>query len=123
MVLRATAHRAVTRGVTLAVVALAVATAGDRDRCVRVGRILLCLRVRVRVLLGLRVLRDVLLLPVPATTRVAARVACGLRRSRILIRLALVRSVGVGLVDGLLVGRARTAVHVASGDADGNVGV
>ena len=93
------------------------------QRSVRVQRVLLGACVRVGVLLCLADLDDVLLLAVAATTRPALALAGRLGRVGTLIGRAPVRSISVGAVVRLLIGRARTAVHVASGKADGNVGV
>src|SRR5207253_486328 len=76
-----------------------------------------------RVLLRLGCLDHVLLLAVAATAGNAAGAAARLRGVRGLIGLAVVRCIGIGTVVSRLARRARTANHVASGDADGDVGV
>ena len=96
---------------------------GNADGNVGVDRVLLGLGSRVGVLLGVRRLDHVLLLAVATAAGRAAGAAAGLRGVRGLIGLAVVRCIGIGTVVRRLGGRARTANHVISGDADGNVGV
>src|SRR5205823_1165138 len=66
---------------------------------------------------------SVLFLSVATTTRPAFGAAACLRGLGVLIGLAVVVGIGIGVVPCRLRCRARTANHVMSGDADGNVGV
>src|SRR6266516_2910696 len=94
---------------------------GKADGNIGVDGVLLGRGIRVRGLLRLRVLDHVLLLAVAATAGRAATAAARLRGVRRLVGVALVRSIRGGLVRGRLVCGADSTVHVASGDADGNV--
>src|SRR5947207_1658103 len=85
-----------------------------RLRGVRVDGLLGRPRVRVGILLRLTDLLDVLLLTVAAAAREAVAVAGGLGRLRVLIGLAVVRRIRVGLVAGVLGGRARTDARVTA---------
>ena len=80
-------------------------------------------RIRVAVLLGQPDLSQTLLLALAAAPRPADGVVQLLDRIGGLLGLALVRRIGHGVVVRRLDGRAGTANHVASGNADGNVGV
>src|SRR5262249_37172882 len=121
---------AVVRGIGVGVVArrlirrartTAHAVSSDADGNVRVDRVLLCLRIRVGVLLGLRRLIDVLLLTIAAAARVTAARAARLGGRCILVGLAAVRRVSVCLVAHILCRRARAAQHAVSGDVHRDV--
>src|SRR5204863_823 len=99
-------------------------TADDQRRGVRIQRLLLRSRVRVGVLLRLADLDHVLLLAVAAAARVARAGAALLRRGRVLVRRALVRCIGVGLVAGRLIRRARArTAQLVTQDRHRHVGV
>src|SRR5262245_4582893 len=103
------AHGAIRRLIPLRVVPLLAVIAGDRDGDVRVQGMLLPLCVRVRLLLRLLVLRDVLLLRVAAAPAAALDAASRLGDRRVLVRLAAVGRVRVVLVHRLLLGRGPRA--------------
>src|SRR5436190_1937738 len=81
--------------------------ARDQPGRVRVERLLGRLRVRVGTLLRLADLDDVLLLTVAAAAREAVAAAAGLRGSRDVLGGGVVRRIGIGLVAGRLIRRAR----------------